>query len=70
MTIGASSGRQSNLGYNHFPTYTVYMADGLPGDSRFSAYTGLWVALVRGEISGIGRSAQAARLASLDARPK
>jgi tRNA nucleotidyltransferase/poly(A) polymerase len=46
------------------------MPNDLISDERFSAYAGLWVALVRGEISAIGRNAEEARLASLDARPK
>jgi poly(A) polymerase len=39
-------------------------------DLDLSAYAGLWVALVRGEVSGIGHTAEEARLASLHARPK
>lgn len=42
----------------------------LPKGVDLTAYVGLWVALVRGQITGTGTSAAGARLASKHQRPK
>ncbi len=42
----------------------------LPHDLDLTPYAGRWVALVRGCVSGVGVSEQAARLASKHQRPK
>ncbi len=42
----------------------------LPRGIDLTAYAGLWVALVRGQVTGIGANAAEARLASKHQRPK
>ncbi|MDE3090719.1 MAG: hypothetical protein KGJ80_15195 [Chloroflexota bacterium] len=42
----------------------------LPKDVDLTPYAGRWVALVRGQITGVGVSERAARLASKHQRPK
>ncbi len=42
----------------------------LPKQIDLTAYAGLWVALVRGQVTGVGTSAPQARLASKHQRPK
>ena len=41
-----------------------------PPDPDLSSYAGHWVALVRGRIAGVGRSADEARRAAQASRPK
>jgi hypothetical protein len=44
--------------------------DDLPKEIDLTPYAGHWVAIVRGQITGVGVSARAARLASKHQRPK
>jgi hypothetical protein len=44
--------------------------DDLPKDIDLTPYAGRWVAIVRGQITGVGMSERAARLASKHQRPK
>lgn len=41
-----------------------------PSWSKLAPYAGLWVALVRGHVTGIGRTAEEALLAARLSRPK
>jgi hypothetical protein len=45
-------------------------ADSIPQDLDLTPYAGRWIALVRGCVTGVGASEQAARLASKHQRPK
>ena len=42
----------------------------LPNEIDLTPYAGRWVAIVRGQITGVGTSERAARLASKHQRPK
>jgi hypothetical protein len=42
----------------------------LPKEIDLTPYSGRWVAMVRGQITGVGSSERAARLASKHQRPK
>jgi hypothetical protein len=44
--------------------------DDLPKDIDLTPYAGRWVAIVREQITGVGMSERAARLASKHQRPK
>jgi len=46
------------------------MPENPPNDLDLSPYAGHWVALVRGQVAGVGRSAEEARRAAQAARPK
>ena len=41
-----------------------------PLELDLSAYEGCWVALVRGQVCGVGRTAEAARRAAARTRPR
>lgn len=41
-----------------------------PPELDLSAYEGCWVALVRGQVCGVGRTAEAARNAASRTRPR
>jgi hypothetical protein len=45
-------------------------AASIPQDLDLAPYAGRWVAIVRGQITGVGLSEQEARLASKHQRPK
>jgi hypothetical protein len=45
-------------------------AASIPQDLDLTPYAGRWIALVRGCVTGVGASEQAARLASKHQRPK
>ena len=45
-------------------------SNNVPNDLDLSSYAGRWVALVRGQVAGIGRTADQARRAALVSRPK
>jgi hypothetical protein len=42
----------------------------IPKDLDLTPYAGRWIALVRGNVTGVGMSANEARLASKHQRPK
>ncbi len=47
-----------------------FVAEGLPKGIDLTPYAGRWIAIVRGQITGVGSTERAARLASKHQRPK